>query len=91
MTHMRATITAAVAAAIVLSGCAKYTAGRTAVLETGALVADEALDLHITGICWTSTVGAIRREFMTSAEAWQTWVDLCAVDRPMPGIASTVP
>ncbi len=78
---MRLTIAVAL---LLLAGCEQFTAGKAAVLETGARVADETVDLHIAGLCVFITGGALQRKFMISPERWQTWNDLCRTDRTMP-------
>lgn len=68
---------------LALSGCAEFTAGKAAALNTAASVNDEAVQLSIDGLCSGYSVGSIQRRFMRSQEDWETWNQLCRGDRAL--------
>lgn len=68
------------AAIVLLSGCAQYTAGSAAALDLGATVNDEALIAAEIVICRAASVGAVERRFMRSQEDWETWNRMCRND-----------
>lgn len=69
---------------LALSGCAEFTAGRAAVIDTGAAVNDEALISAEMVICRAASVGSVERRFMRSPEDWELWNRMCRGDRPLP-------
>jgi hypothetical protein len=60
-----------------LSGCAEFTAMKSAVGFYGAQASDDALDVAIWTVCKATPVGAISRRFKT-AEQMETWALLCS-------------
>lgn len=66
---------------LLAAGCAEFTAGKAAALNTAASVNDEAVQLSIDGLCRGYSVGSISRRFMRSQEDWETWNRLCRGDQ----------
>lgn len=61
-----------------LSGCAGFSAVKTAVAVEGAKVADEALQVSEWGMCEATTVGAWKRKFGQNPEKAEAWSKLCS-------------
>lgn len=69
--------------AMFLGGCAEFTAGRSAVLDVGTVVNDEALMSAEMVICRAVSIGAIERRYMRSQEDWDLWNRLCRGNRAL--------
>jgi len=64
-------------ALLLVSGCAQWTAGRTAIRGAGAAAMDEAVDVSVSAICNDFSTGSSMRRWASSEELWNAWLTIC--------------
>jgi len=66
--------------ALLLAGCAEYTAISNSVKGTGAAAYDQALSDAEFVICYAASVGSVRRRYGVTQEMADTYHKLCSAE-----------